>query len=120
MAAALAEPPRAIVLVSKTVADQFLRKKTPHFGRVGTSADFELPDWLGDSTELWVLPSTSARAPMPWERRIAPFKEFTSTMETWPWEAVSDDAGPAPDPAGPVNGESAERHQHDSRESRVT
>jgi G:T/U-mismatch repair DNA glycosylase len=98
MAAVLAEPPRAIVLVSKTVAEQFLRKKTAHFGKVAVSAELDVPPWLSDDTELWVLPSTSARAPMKWEKRLGPFKEFAAAIQKWPWPADSVHANCHPSP----------------------
>lgn len=85
-------PPRALALVSKTVAQKFLGEKKLTFGLQGTAQDLKFPEWMDGDCQIWVLPTTSGRAGMRWEERLAPFKEFAFATNNWSWAANRDEA----------------------------
>lgn len=72
--------PHALCCVSKIVAKKLLGNWGGHFGQVGTGQDYGING--AKSSTIWVLPSTSGRAAMTWEARLAPFKELALQVFT--------------------------------------
>lgn len=83
-------PPRALALVSKTVAQKFLGLPKVSFGLQGTARELNCRGWLCGDTQIWVLPSTSGRAGLRWEERLAPFKQFEEATRIWSWNESTD------------------------------
>jgi G:T/U-mismatch repair DNA glycosylase len=87
MQAALhAGPPRAVVLVSKSVGEHFLgiKSRKLSYGRVGMADALSLP-WLSSDTQIWLVPSTSGRAVLSFVDRLAPYKALADAAHEWPW-----------------------------------
>lgn len=76
--------PLIICCVSKIVATKLLSGWKGEFGKVGTGRDWNLQG--AETSEVWVLPSSSGRAGLTWEARLNPFKQLkarTATFGAW-------------------------------------
>lgn len=67
--------PNVVALVSKAVAQKLLRGWKGDFGPVGTGEEWGLTGL--ESSEIWVVPSTSGRAVISWEDRLEPFQRLS-------------------------------------------
>lgn len=74
--------PAVLCCVSKVVAKKLLVGWQGDFGKVGVGEDWGL-DGL-ERVEVWVLPSSSGRAGMKWEKRLAPFQKLRERLEEEP------------------------------------
>lgn len=87
-------PPQVLCCVSKVVAKKLLNGWMGDYGPVGVGSDWQLEGC--EQSEIWVLPSTSGRAVLSWEQRLAPFKELAEKFRNeLPWnhtKAQSDTA----------------------------
>lgn len=81
-------PPRILACVSKTVAQQLLPKWKGDFGPAGFGREWNLPGL--EQVQIWVLPSTSARAVLSHENRLAPFVALKRHLDLEPpWNPSS-------------------------------
>lgn len=74
--------PVILACVSKVVAKKLLQGWKGDFGFVGYGPQWKLTGC--DETEVWVLPSTSGRAVLSWEDRIAPFHQLSKRLANEP------------------------------------
>lgn len=75
--------PHVVACVSKGVAKKLLKGWDGEFGAVGDGVKWKLNGL--QKSQVWVLPSTSGRAGMKWEQRVAPFKLLAETLKEYPW-----------------------------------
>lgn len=81
-------PPMILACVSKIVANQLLPKWKGAYGFVGFGANWNLRGL--DQVEIWVIPSTSARAAISYEKRLKPFVALKSRLDRdSPWKLAN-------------------------------
>lgn len=80
-------PPKILACVSKTVAQQLLPKWKGDYGPIGLGSVWNLTGL--ERVQFWVLPSTSARAVLSHENRLAPFVALKTHLDLEvPWESL--------------------------------
>lgn len=72
------KPPVVLACLSKIVAKKLLKGWNGDFGSAGHGRDWQLAGL--EESEVWVLPSTSGRAGMTWEKRLAPFRQLADRL----------------------------------------
>jgi len=89
--------PRILACVSKSVAEKMLsgwnKKGGEGFGKVGIGSDWGFEGGGFEDTQIWVLPSTSGRAPMKWEDRLEPFRMIAEAIKEHPWPNPEETSG---------------------------
>ncbi|KAI0566963.1 Uracil-DNA glycosylase-like protein [Gracilaria domingensis] len=85
-------PPRILCCVSKIVARKLLGGWNGEFGHVGSGRDWNLRG--AETSEVWILPSTSGRAGLTFQARLEPFQKLAtrcSTLDNWIDPAASNE-----------------------------
>lgn len=85
LAGTAGRPPKILACVSKIVAQQLLLKWKGDYGPVGLGSQWNLAGL--EQVQFWVLPSTSARAVLSHESRLAPFVALKQHLDReLPWD----------------------------------
>lgn len=93
-------PPTVLACVSKIVAKKLQPGWKGAFGPVGTGREWSLQGF--EDSEIWVLPSSSGRAPMTWEARLAPYQRLADRLAREPaWTCEDNSSRRKPDPHEP-------------------
>lgn len=96
--------PSILCPASKIVANKLLTGFKGEYGPAGVGKDWGIA--AAESSQIWVMPSTSGRASLSWQQRLEPFQRLADHIhDTLPWPLVEKAVD------SPSSKETAEEHQ---------